>query len=177
MPATSATFTDYGSGGTATASSGGTADAEEDYSVATLRRQYIDFQSAKRAEIEEQRTARHYYHGDQLTKEQRETLRLRGQPATVRNKIDRKINGVVGLIERLRQDPKAFPRTPEHEEGAEIATAVVRYVLDASRWEVLSSEEARDGAVNGIFGIELRLEHGDQGDPDVALDLLAPDTL
>lgn len=168
----------YSTTGGTGASGGPQAASQEDsgYSISTLRQQYLDFHSAKSAEIEEQRVARHYYSGDQLTSDQLTELRKRRQPPTIRNKIDRKINGVVGLIERLRQDPKAFPRTPKHEDGAEIATAVIRYVLDVNQWESLSSNEARDGAINGIFGVELGLEAGDQGDPDITLGEIDNDT-
>lgn len=169
--------TDYtGSGSSSSTSAGGAGTGEDGYSVAKLRQQYLDFQSAKINEIEEQRTARHYYAGDQLTKEELAILERRGQPATIRDKVSRKINGVVGLVERLRQDPKAFPRTPQHEEGAEIATAAIRYVCDTNHWEVESSGAARVGSINGIFGVELDLQTGDQGDPDVAFHPVDPDT-
>lgn len=160
------------SGGTATSAS----DKDEGSSVAELRKQYTDFLSSKTAEIEEQRLHRHYYHGDQLTSAQLKTLQDRGQPATIRDKASRKINGVVGLLERLKQDPKAYPRTPKHEEGAETATGAIRYVLDMNNWSALAAEEARDGAINGIFGVEVDLIEGDQGDPDIGLNEIDNDT-
>jgi hypothetical protein len=167
---------DYSPGNSPNASSNGTDAEDEGTSVAKLRRQYMDFLGAKDAEISEQRLHRHYYHGDQLTKDQIDILRARGQPETIRDKASRKINGVVGLMERLRQDPKAYPRTPKHEEGAEIATASVRYVLDVNQWEALTANEARDGAINGIFGCEMGLTAGDQGDPDIELNEIDNDT-
>jgi len=169
----------YGTSGRGAGATGGASvvgDEDEGLSVSTLRKQYTDFLSSKSAEIEEQRLHRHYYHGDQLTKDQLQTLKDRGQPATIRDKASRKINGVVGLLERLRQDPKAYPRTPKHEEGAETATSAIRYVLDANNWAALSAEESRDGAINGIFGIELDLIKGDQGDPDIGLNEIDNDT-
>jgi hypothetical protein len=177
MAVTTTTSTSgYGTSGTGAPSSSGQSDREDGYSVATLRKQYTDFLSAKNAEIEEQRLHRHYYHGDQLTKDQLQTLKDRGQPATIRDKASRKINGVVGLLERMRQDPKAYPRTPKHEQGAETATGAIRYVLDANNWSALSAEEARDGAINGIFGVELSLIRGDEGDPDIGLGEIDNDT-
>jgi predicted phage terminase large subunit-like protein len=83
---------------------------------------------------------RRYYHGAQWTEEQIKALNKRKQPVVTFNRIGRKIDGVVGLIERLRQDPKAYPRTPQHEEGAELATAVIRYVLDEQEWKAKSPE-------------------------------------
>ena len=53
------------------------------------------------------------------TEEQIKALNKRKQPVVTFNRIARKLNGVVGLIDRLKQDPKAYPRTPKHEEGAE----------------------------------------------------------
>jgi hypothetical protein len=44
----------------------------------------------------------------------------------------------VGLIEKLRQDPKAYARTPQHEQGADLATAALRYVLDEQEWKAKS---------------------------------------
>lgn len=141
----------------------------EGFNVTRLRQQYLDFAGSKRNEIEEARIARHYFNSDQLTANEVKTLKKRRQPPVVRNKIDRKINGVVGLVERLRQDPKAYPRTPvEQERGGDvIATGVVRYLLekpndDEMDWPTTAAECARDGAISGLFGIELRLESGDQ---------------
>jgi hypothetical protein len=164
------------------------ADTEqaEGYSVARLRRQYLDFTGTKSNEIEEQRQARHYYHGDQFTAAELKTLRKRRQPPVTANRIGRKIDGIVGLVERMRQDPKAYSRTPEEdqrfpsegggESGADVSTATVRYTLDANRWQDTSSESARSGAINGIGGLELSLEKGDQGDPEVRMDVVDADT-
>jgi len=156
--------------------SGPIATEEQGYSVSRLRRQYLDFIGAKRAEIEEQRSARHYYHGDQLTPEQMKTLKARRQPPTVHNRIGRKIDGVVGLVERLKQDPKAYPRTPQHEDGADLGTATLRYVLDRSDWKSHAPEAARIAGINGIGGIEVFLEAGDKGDPELGMAIVDPDT-
>ncbi len=161
--------------GSSAVSSGSQSD-EDVFSISRLQQQYRDFSTQKEDEIAEQRQARHYYHNDQLTSDELKTLAQRHQPPVIRNKIDRKINAVVGLIERLRQDPKAYPRTPQHAEGADIATAAIRYVNDVNEWDNESSEAARNGAINGIFGIELGLEGGDRGDPDVSIELVDPDT-
>ena len=169
-----------GGGGTGGTASPMPADGVD---VARLRQQYEDFTSSKWAEIEEQRQARHYYHNDQFTAAEIKELRRRNQPIITRNKIDRKINGVVGLIERLRQDPKGFPRTPKEDErgGADVATAAIRYVLDQPNdddadWPSTAAEAARTGAINGAFGVELALTTGDRGDPDVTMALVDPDT-
>lgn len=145
---------------------------EEGYSVEELRRQYLDYESAKSAEIEEQREARHYYHGDQWTRGELNKLKKRNQPPVTANRIARKIDGIVGLLERMRQDPKAYARTPQEDQrgGADVATAVVRYTLDANQWQAISSGACCSAAINGIGGIEMSLEPGDEGDPEIKLD-------
>ena len=46
------------------------------------------------------------------------------------NRIRRKIEWLKGLEVKQRTDPKAFPRTPKHVDGAESATDAIRYVCD-----------------------------------------------
>lgn len=170
--------TGYQVGGSASIGAGVTdTKAKSDYwSLQRCRRAYLDYLANKTAEIEEQKDSRRYYHGAQWTADQLKVLKKRRQPPSTRNRIGRKIDGVVGLIERLRQDPKAYPRTPKHEEGAELATAIIRYVLDEQEWKAKSPEVARDGAIDGIGGIEIEIGEGDQGDYEVAFDIVEPDS-
>lgn len=161
----------------ATVSTGSTGATKTEYwGLERKKRAYLDYLAAKTDEIEEQKTARRYYHGAQLTDKQYKVLEKRRQPPQIRNRINRKIDGTIGLLERLRQDPKAYPRTPKQEDGADLATAVLRYVLDEQQWKALSPEVARDSAVDGIGGIALELEQGDQGDPEIGFDLVEPDS-
>jgi hypothetical protein len=146
------------------------------YSISKLRRQYLDFLGSKSSEIHEQKQARRYDSGDQYTKEELQILKKRGQPAVVFNIIHPKYNAVVGITERLRQDPKCYPRTPQHQQGADLATAVLRFALDSNDWKGKHPRVARFGAVDAIAGIEYDLEIGDQGDPDVRMHIVYPDT-
>lgn len=142
----------------------------------TCKKAYLDYLFNKTQEIEEQKNSRRYYHGAHWTSEQIKALKKRKQPVVTFNRIGRKIDGVVGLIERLRQDPKAYARTPENDEGAELATAVIRYVLDEEEWKAKSPEVARDAAVDGIGGAEIELVQGDQGDAEVSFEIVEPDS-
>lgn len=150
-------------------------EALPDFDIGTLRKQYQNFAGTKDAEIKEQRLHRHYYHGDQIDAATKKTLTRRKQPILTNNVVGRKIDGVVGLVERMRQDPKAYPRTPKHEDGAETATSVLRYVTDINDFSSLCAEVSRGGAINGIGGVEMSLEPGDNGDPDIALAAVDPD--
>lgn len=144
-------------------------DDEKYLSLSKLRRQYDDYCTSKRAEIDEADQAARYYHGDQYTADEIKTLNDRKQPIITYNRVQRKIDGVVGLVERLRQDPKAYPRTPQHEQGAELATQVLNFALDQSRWKDMAPEIARDASLGPVGGVELELVDGPGGDRDILL--------
>ncbi|NOV17876.1 hypothetical protein E5S70_17645 [Ensifer adhaerens] len=152
----------------------GPTSSSEGYNHAKLKKEYLAYLETKNEEIKEQQEARRYYHGAQWTDKQIKAFNQRRQPVVTYNRIGRKINAVVGLLERQKQDPRGFPRTPKHEEGAEIATAVLRYVCDQQRWEEKSPICGLNGAVDGLGGIEMMLEQGDQGDTEVGMEVVDP---
>lgn len=146
-------------------------DSDAEYlPVEKLRGQYTTFLGGKIAEIEEARQARQYFHGAQWTAKELRQLRDRRSPIVTFNEVSKKINAIVGLVERLRQDPKAFPRNPRDDEGAEVATTTVRYVLDSNDWKTLSAECSRHCSIDGIGGVGLKLRAGDKGDPDIEME-------
>jgi hypothetical protein len=152
-------------------------DGEEGHylSVTRLKRQYLDYLTSKTPEIAEQQQARQYYHNAQWSAEELRVLRARRQLPVTYNRISKKINATVGLTERLRQDPKAFPRNPRNDQGAEVATQVVRYILDSNDWKTESSEVARHACIDGVSGMGFKLREGDKGDPDVKLEIVYGD--
>jgi hypothetical protein len=75
----------------------------------------------------------------------------------------------------MRQDVKAYPRTPQQQDGADTATSAIRYVCDINDLPALKAETARGAAINGIGGFELFMEPGDHGDPDVGFAVVDPD--
>ena len=68
------------------------------------------------------------------------------QPIITFNEVGPKIDNLVWIAQRFRTDPKAYPRTPAHSAGAEIATQCIRAVLDACEWPFL------DGYCAGLGG-------------------------
>lgn len=141
---------------------------------AGLKKKYLAYLDNKSEEIREQQNARRYYHGSQYTAEQIRVLNKRKQPVVTYNRVGRKINAVVGLLERQKQDPRGFPRTPKHEEGAEVATAVLRYVCDEQDWPSKSLLSGLNGSVDGLGGVEIVLEQGDVGDVEIGLEEVDP---
>lgn len=145
-------------------------DGEMYLGVRELRQQYLDYLQIKADEIDEQQDARRYYHGAQLTAEQRRVLMARHQPIQIWNRVGRKINQNIGIMERMRCDPKAQGRNPRSESGAEVATQSVRYVLDANEFKTaLEYPVLLQGSIDGMAGVQLVLIKGDKGDPDIGL--------
>lgn len=132
-----------------------------------IKRNFLSWQGSKSEEIAETLDARRFYHGSQYTKEQIEAFRERKQPVVTYNREGRKINAIVGLIDKQRHEPQALPRTPNSEQGAEIATSTLKYAFGSQEWNVVSPNAGMIGAIDGIGGIELTIEPGDRpDDPD-----------
>ncbi len=149
--------------------SGGDEDKSQFLDVRKLQEQYLNYLYSKTDEIEEQKEARRYYHGAHWTADQIKILRKRHQPKLTFNRIARKINAIVGLVERGRSDPKALPRHIKSEAGADIATQVIRYVLDENDWKGIDPWCLLQSCIDGVAGVQMVLVEGDQGDPDIAL--------
>lgn len=145
-------------------------------SISRLREWFNSYQDKKVEEIKEQRLGRRYYHGAQWTDEERTTLNDRKQPPITINLMVGAINRIVGVIAKLRQDPKASPRNETHAPGAPIGTAALREVCDANEWADLSMEVAHDIAVEGIGGCEIDLDKRKDGTVDISLTKVEPPT-
>jgi hypothetical protein len=145
-------------------------DGEEYQPVETSVRQYLDYVGTKQLEIDEQKQSRHYYHGAQYTADEIKVLQKRRQPIVTFNRINRKIDGIVGLVEKLRSDPKAFPRNPRNEGGAALATQCVRTVLDQNEWKTLDHNATERCAIEGVAGVEIKLADNKRGNPKIVLD-------
>jgi hypothetical protein len=87
------------------------------WSLEKCKRKYLDFVSTKREELLEARKARRYQHGDQWDAPEIKVLGERGQAVRTHNQVAKKVNGIVGLIEKLRQDARAYPRNPDPEQA------------------------------------------------------------
>lgn len=139
--------------------------------VSRLKEQLNSYRSAKVEENREAQEADAYYHDAQLSEEHLAVYKKRGQPPIVFNREKRKINTVVGILEKARQDPKAYPNKPSPgaEDGAELATKVVRHLIGWD-WQNRTVQLARRGAVRAIAGVEIVISANAEGNPDIELD-------
>jgi hypothetical protein len=120
------------------------------------------------ARLEAER-ARDYFDGKQLTDAEKQVLAKRGQPPVVNNRIRRKIEWLKGLEIKQRTDPKAFPRTPQHQADAESATDAIRYVCDDQDWNETRSQVYDDFLVEGFGGVEVIHKENRRGEVDVVI--------
>lgn len=118
---------------------------------------------------QESERARDYCDGKQLTSAEIAALEKRGQPAVVINRIRRKVEWLKGLEVKQRTDPKAFPRTPQHQEDAESVTDAIRYVCDDQDWDGIRSEVYDNFLVEGFGGAEVIHKQNKRGEVDVVI--------
>ena len=116
----------------------------------TLHKMYMAWEQAKEGEIAEQHLASRYYHSKQWTDAEIKALKRRKQPVTTKNRIKRKVDFLVGVEQRLRRDPKGYPRTPNGEKAAFVSTACIRSVQDANKWPNIASECCSEAMIRGI---------------------------
>ena len=101
---------------------------------------------------------RDYYDGYQYTAEEIAELTRRKQPIITTNRIKRKIDGMIGIEQRGRTDPRALPRTPAHVQVADIATQALMFVDDVTRFDAKRSLVFENQLVEGYGGVEIVAE-------------------
>lgn len=98
---------------------------------------------------------RDYFDNKQWTDEEVAELQRRGQAPTVDNVIAGKVNWLIGQEMNSRTDPKAFPREPRHQQGAEAATDAIRYVCDNQDWPQIRTAVWENMLIEGFGGCEV----------------------
>lgn len=112
-----------------------------------------------------------YYDGHQWTSDEKRVLEARNQPALTFNHIKPAVNAIIGIVERGRTDPKAWGRSPNDQDAAEVATDGLRYVADISRFNVKRRDALKDFLVWGYCAAVQ--EVGQDG--DIALKRIRPE--
>jgi hypothetical protein len=101
---------------------------------------------------------RDYYDGHQWTQEEISVLQRRRQPVITINRIKRKVDAMVGLEQRSRVDPRAYPRMPGDDDAADAATKALVFVDDNTRFDLKRSHAFEDALVYGYGGVEVIAE-------------------
>src|SRR3990167_55569 len=110
---------------------------------------------------------RDYYDNKQLTSAELDVLKRRGQPEIIINRVQTKINFLLGYEASQRTDPRGYPRTPMDEDAASAATDALRFIRDKSDLAQTFSACWEDMLVEGYCGVEVGVIPGDDGDAEI----------
>ena len=107
---------------------------------------------------------RDYVDNKQWTEAEEQKLKRRGQPVVMSNRIKPKIDFLKGQEQQRRMMPKAYPRTPNEEQGAGAATDALRFVMDQSKWDRQRSACFDNHIVEGACGVDIQVYQKQDGD-------------
>ncbi len=95
---------------------------------------------------------RDYYDNKQWTEQEAKVLQSRKQAPIVVNRIKPKVEGLIGLYNLRKNDPKAYARTQKHEESSHVITDALRYVADNTDFDNTRLDIADNFFVEGYGG-------------------------
>jgi len=93
---------------------------------------------------------RDYFDGPkQLDSEIRTILKMRGQPPIYTNQIRPAINGILGVMQGSKTDPRAFPRNPNDTDASDVASKTLRFIADVSEFDEIKLDCAENYWIEG----------------------------
>lgn len=124
----------------------------------TIRRMVENASDLTQADRELSEKDRRYYSGHQLDPATLAEYKRRRIPPIVNNRIQRKVDAMVGLEQNGRTDPRAYPRSPGDEQAADVATKALVFVDDLTRFDTHRSRAFENLVVEGYGGVEIGVE-------------------
>lgn len=127
-------------------------------SIERLRRRFDDSRDDVNGNRAKSQTDRGYYDGpEQLNSKVRSILKSRGQPAIYTNRVRPAVNGVLGVLEAGRRDPKAVPRNPDDQDNADVVTKTLRFINDESKFNDTQMDVAENFFIEGTGAVIIEL--------------------
>lgn len=114
---------------------------------------------------------RDYYDNKQYTQEEQAELNKRKQPIVTFNLVKRTVDALKGLEKQNRTDPKALPRTPQHEKDADSATDSIRYVCDNNDFDQLASDGFGTLILEGVEGYDIQAVPKDDTNGEIEVEI------
>ncbi len=127
---------------------------------------FINFTQDERKRAERRRDYRDL---KQWTEEQVAQLEAREQAAICIDHIGKKVDALMGVEISGRTDPRAYPRTPQHEQAADAITDALRYVEESTNLDALSTEVFEEKIVEGYSGVIVDVKPNAKGEYDVVV--------
>ena len=100
------------------------------------------------------------YDDTQWDETEKAILKNRGQPLVTMNRIKRKVNFLCGIEQKSRSDPKAYPRKPQNTDQAQVATDVLDYIENTTRFDKTASASFKNLCIDGIEAVDVCYEKG-----------------
>lgn len=134
------------------------AEPQREYALWSLDKKVRCFEDAEEATDtarQKSERCRDYYDNKQLTAAELAELAARGQPDIIINRIQSKVNYLLGYEATLRTDPVGRPRNPTDEEAADACTDALNYVRDRSDQKQCFSQCWENMLIEGAGGVEV----------------------
>lgn len=145
-----------------------TQDVSAEVDVADLVTDFEDAFTSSQHERECCERDRDYYDGDQLSEDELEALKKRKQPPVISNRIGPKIDALLGYELKIRTEPKAYPRTPQHEDDANSVTDSISFVCEQNKFDTIRSQVAENLFIEGIGAATITVKTVN-GQPEVQI--------
>lgn len=115
---------------------------------------------------------RDYYDNKQLSRKEREILEKRGQPILEINRIQTKVNYLLGYEAAQRTDPRGYPRTQQDEDAAAACSDALRYLADQLQLRQINSDVWENMLVEGFGGVELSVIPKQEANGEITGDIV-----
>jgi hypothetical protein len=135
--------------------------------LSTLVSWFEDSEENTQTERQQAERDRDYYDNKQLSAAELAELKRRGQPDIIINRIQTKVNYLLGYEASQRQDPRGYPRTPQDEDSSEAATDALRYVSQKQQLDQVFSTAWSNMLIEGFGGAELAAVPKGEGDAEI----------
>lgn len=130
----------------------GPEEQDEPFDVATLKRMFDDARTILADSRIDSEICRDYYDGPgQLSPAMLRALEERKQPQIWINRIRGAVDGVIGVIDGNKVDPRAYPREPADQDASDVASDTLRYTSQQSHFNVIKADCLENGLVEGCY--------------------------
>lgn len=126
--------------------------------LGTYKRLFTEGRDLTQTTRSKAKAYRRYYDYGGLDEKRRQQLRRQKKPDFAINRVRPGIEGMVGVVDRGKADPRAYPRTPQDEASSEVATDVLRYICDINRWHQNKIARFRNMLVEGVAAVLIEVD-------------------
>ncbi|MCH7595117.1 MAG: hypothetical protein IID35_01035, partial [Planctomycetes bacterium] len=147
------------------------------HTIPELQQQVSDFLTDTSDNRELSERDRDYYDHKQWTAPQKAKLKSRGQAPIVVNRVKPKVEGLIGLYNLRKTDPKAYARTEKHDQASHVITDALRFVADNNDLDTMKMDVAEDFWVEGYGGAITNVREKANGEIEITVDRIPWDRL